>query len=277
MRANRFRGAVCLPFVLILVLLACSKPTKIIFKPDKFVLYDVGATRSLSVTVMDQKDNTMSKVKVTFLSSAPEVADVGPDGKVTAKSSGEAIITATTGKLTATSTCTVKVVRSLQLGLPDSGTLGLAGTTAPLNVKAFNEKNEAVDLTGVTFTSSAPAVAAVNEKGILTLNSTGVTLVTASCGKTTATLNVNVEIETPAAIKVDNPNQSLAVGETKPLEFTVLSTKGRPIQVPVSLTTSTDKVATVDEKGNVTGVSRGSAVIMVTTGNAKNTIKLTVR
>jgi len=256
--------------------LACAKPTKVVVKPTRVELYTINSTKNLEVSVLDQKDREMKKVKLEFQCSAPEVATVDKTGIVTAISSGEATVTARVGSISGTASILVKAVKDLSLSLPESGASGVAGITIPLIVKASNEKDETVDIAGATFRSSAPNVATVDNKGVLTILANGNTKITATMGKATKELPVTVEIEVPAAVKVDNPNQSVAVGEILPLEFTILSSRGRPMKTKVSFSTASPGVATVDDKGVVTGVSRGIAVITVSAGEARNEIKVTV-
>jgi hypothetical protein len=257
--------------------LACAKPTKVVVKPSRVDLYVIDGTKSLSVSVLDQKDREMKKVLLDFESSAPEVATVDKNGIVTAKSSGEAIVTARAGRISGTASIVVKAVKDINLVLPESGAVGVAGSTIPLIVKATNEKDEVVeDISGAAFQSSAPNFATVDNKGVLTLVSTGSTKITATMGKATKELPVNVEIEVPAAVKVDNPNQSVALGESQPLEFMILSSRGRPMKTTVSFSTSLPAVATVDAKGIVTGVGRGTTSITVSAGDARNEVKVTV-
>ena len=256
--------------------LACAKPTKVVVQPSHVELYAIEGTKSLAVSVLDQKDREMKIVKLEFQCSAPEVATVDKSGIVTAKSSGEATVTARVGSISGTASILVKAVKDLSLGLPESGASGVAGITIPLIVKASNEKDETVDIAGATFRSSAPNVATVDNKGILTILANGNIKITATMGKATKELPVTVEIEVPAAVKVDTPNQSVASGESLPLEFTILSSRGRPMKTKVSFSTASPDVATVDDKGVVTGVSRGTAAITVSAGDARNEIKVTV-
>ena len=273
---SRQRMALVLAASLILGL-ACAKPTKVIVKPGKVDLYQIDGTKSLSVSVLDQKDREMKKAKIEFQSSAPEVAAVDKNGLVTAKSSGEATITAKVGRISGSTSIAVKAIKEISLAPPESGVVGMAGTAVPLVVKAIDEKDEVVDITGATFQSSAPEVATVDNKGVLTLRTTGNTKIMANFGKATKDLSVNVEIEVPAAVKVENASQSVALGENQALEFTVLSNHGRPMTIQPTFSSSQPGVATVDAKGIVTGVSRGVAVIAISAGEARNEIKVTVR
>jgi uncharacterized protein YjdB len=103
-----------------------------------------------------------------------------------------------------------------------------------------------------------------------------VTTIQASLGKASAEIPVPVRIEAPAAVKVESPVQHLKEGETKKLEFSVISDLGKPITVPLECQSSAENVATVDAKGNLTGVGKGTAVITITAGTASNTIKAVV-
>jgi hypothetical protein len=49
------------------------------------------------------------------------------------------------------------------------------------------------------------------------------------------------------------------------------------MRVPIACTLSSDKVASVDANGMVTGISRGTVEVTVTAGTAKNTLKIVVR
>lgn len=256
---------------------ACAKPTKVTVSPKEFVLHDPGGSKTLAVTVLDQKGRPMDKAKVLFSSSAPEVAEVDGAGKVTAKGSGDAVVTATCGKVSGTSEAHVRLVASISLAQPELGVSGPAGSVVPLKVEAKNERGEDADLADAVFKSSDPKVALVDNTGRLTLLATGTTEIQASIGKASYKLSVPVRVEVPAAVKVETPTQTVALGESKPLEFTVLSDLGRPIAVPVTLTTSSDKIAAVDEKGNVTGVARGTATVTITAGTATNSVRVVVR
>lgn len=271
------RGLVLSLALVLLFAAACSKPTKVEVKPKRVELFALESAQTLDVAVLDQKDRPVKKVKLAYKSSAPEVADVDAAGKVTAKGSGEAVVTASIGEVSGTTTVVVRAVKSITLGLPEGGAVGSAGTNVPLEVKAVNERGEPLDLTGVKFQSSAPDVAAVDGKGILTLKTSGMTTISASLGKQASQILTNVEIESPAAVKVDTPSQSVKAGESVPLEFTILSNKGRPMKYAATYSTSSESVATVDAQGIVTGVGRGTATITVSAGSATNQIKVTVR
>lgn len=258
--------------------LACAKPTKITVAPKQIVMNDAGGTKTLLATVFDQKDRPMEKAAVTFTSSAPDVAEVDAAGKVTARGSGEATITATSGKASGQAKLIVHIVSALNLAAPQDGVKGPAGDVVPLLVSGTNERGEPADLSGIVFTSEAPGVATVDNQGRLTLLTSGDTKITAAIGKSKAELLVPVHILVPMAIKVPTPPvQMIRAGETARLNVSVLSDLGEPMDVPFACASSSEKVAAVDKDGNVTGLARGTSEITVTAGTAKNTIKVVVK
>jgi uncharacterized protein YjdB len=238
---------------LVVVLAGCSKPASVTVIPKSVLLRDAGGTKDLSVTVLDAKGRAMEKVKPIFKSSAPEVADVDATGKITARGSGDAVITATVGRISGQATVRVRLVSAIKLALPPGGAVGPMGTVVPLAVNATDDRGEPADLEGITFRSSAPAIASVDGSGKVTLKTTGSATLSASIGKAQASLPVDVVVEVPAAVKVEKPVQGVPLGETHPLEFTVLSDQGRPMAIPVRCTSSDERVATADEQGRVTG------------------------
>ena len=131
-----------------------------------------GQTNQLRATVLPE--NATDKT-VTWTSSDTNVATVSTDGLVTAVNGGTATITATTsnGK---TATCTVKVVipptgitlDKQELAFDDVGlTYQLTATVLPEN--ATNKT--------VTWTSSHPDVATVDDNGLVTAKGEGITFI----------------------------------------------------------------------------------------------------
>ncbi len=270
-------GAVAAACVVVMLCAGCAKATRLAVTPKTMVLHDKGASRRVQATVLDQKDRPMDKVKVSYESSNPSVAKVDEDGKVTAEKSGEAVITAKTGKLSGTVHVTVRIIASLSLSLPAQGTVGLEGTVVPLTVSAEDDEGHPADLGPIAFKSSDPQVASVDDQGRVTLLSDGTTTISASCFKKKAELPLTVQIQKPAAVQVDKPHQFFKLGTVKPLAFAVISDNGSPIHVPATFAVSDPRIASVDKDGNLKAQARGSAVVTILAGRAKNTVKITVR
>ena len=195
---------------------------------------------------------------VSWTSSNLNVATVDFNGRVTAVSPGTATITVTTedGGRTATATVTVNApiirVTGVSLNIEDYMPLAV-GTTKTLiaTLSPANATNRSV-----TWTSSDPTVACVDDNGVVTAVSAGwanITVTTADGGYT-ATADVLV-----TSISIDCPNNSLTVGETITLNASVY-----PTWLSVSWRSSNSSVATVDAWGNITAVSAGTTIITAT-------------
>ncbi|MGC8763052.1 MAG: Ig-like domain-containing protein [Acidobacteriota bacterium] len=264
-------------FLALAAFLGCSTPARIEIKPKEVVLRDAGATRILNVTVFDQKDRPMEKAKLAFSSSAPDVAAVDGEGKVSAVSSGEATVTVTAGKASASVPVRVQIASLLDLTLPEGGFVGPKDSLHPLSLRAFNDRGEPMDLSSLSFTSSDPAVAALDGAGNLRIAGTGRVKITVSSGKTAVEKEVDVVLESPAAVKVETGSQVVPLGEAVPLAFTVISDQGRPMKVPVEAQAVPEGIVSVDGEGVARGLARGTATVTISAGPARNTLKVTVR
>lgn len=127
---------------------------------------------------------------ITFKSSDQSIAAVAKSGKITAKKTGTAVITATTGS-GCESSITVKVKKAPSKVKLSSGTKTLrAGKTYPLKVSfssgAYSNK--------LTFSSSNKEVASVSKTGKITAKKKGkATLTVITYNKKKATLRVTIK------------------------------------------------------------------------------------
>ncbi len=129
----------------------------------------------------------------------------------------------------------------------------------------------------VTWTSSNPLVATVDEEGTVTAVAVGTAVITATCADQSAEMTVTV-IEKgeviPPTLTLDKTSISLEVGDTEKITATV---EGSPATDEVPTWASSDEaVATVDSEGLVTAVAPGSAVITATYADLSATCDVTV-
>ena len=213
----------------------------------------VGETETITATV--NPDNATDK-SVTWGSSDVSVATVA-DGKVTAKKSGTAIITAKSGSCIAE--CTVSASVDVESVTLDKTSLELAvGETATLT--ATVRPDDATDKT-VTWTSSDESVAKV-DNGKVTAVKAGKATVTAECCGKTAECAVTVTVPT-GSVTLDKTTLSLAVGETAQLTATVKPDNATDRNV--TWTSSDESVAKVDN-GKVTALKAGKTTITAKCG-----------
>ncbi len=213
----------------------------------------VGETTQLTATV--KPDDTTDK-NVAWASSDESVATVA-DGRVTAKKSGEATITAKSGSCIAE--CKVTITVSTETVTLDKTTLSLAiGETATL--VATVKPDDATDK-NVSWTSSDESIAKV-DNGNVTAIKAGKANIVANCGGKTAECAVTVTVPT-GSVTLDKTTLSLAVGETAQLTATVKPDDATDKNV--MWTSSNESVAKVDN-GKVTAVMSGNATITAKCG-----------
>ncbi len=273
----RKQWVACVASLVLFAGLSCAKPAQIEISPPEMVLKDSGASKSLNVSVLDKKGNAIEKAKVSFISSAQDVAEVDGEGRVTAQSSGDAVITVRAGEAKAQATVRVRILSRLEIEAPEAGIVGPLGSVVPLIVTATTDRGEPGDLSDVQFTSSNPQIAPVDAWGRLTVNGTGRVKITAVSGKTRAEMETDVILESPVAVKVDEATQTVPLGGTAPLRYTVISDQGRPMQADVQFDVVPEKTLAVSPDGVASGLARGTASVTVHAGPAKNTIRVTVR
>lgn len=223
----------------------------------------VGETETITATV--NPDNATDK-SVTWGSSDVSVATVS-DGKVTAKKSGTAIITAKSGSCIAECIVAVSVdVESITLDktsleLTIDETVQLTATVKPDNA---TDKN-------VTWTSSDESVAKV-DNGRVTAVKAGKAMITAKCGDKTAECAVTVTVPI-TSLTLDKTTLPLSVGETAQLTATVKPDNATDKNV--TWTSSDESVAKVDN-GKVTAVKAGNATITAKCGDKTAECAVTV-
>ena len=146
------------------------------------------------------------------------------------------------------------------------------GATATLNatVKPSNATNQ-----NVTWTSSDPSVAAVDQSGTVTAKKAGTATITATADGKSATCTVTVTAATVpvTGVTLNKTSTSLYVGDTETLTATVQP--GNASNQTVTWSTSDASVATV-ENGVVRATGRGTATITVTTEDGEKTATCTV-
>lgn len=209
-------------------------------------------------TTLTPADSTDKEL--VWESSDTKIAVVDNDGKVTAKAAGSAIIMART-EAGGIAYCKVTVSQ------PVGGLiLNFSEKTIYVNEKfelSVSVSPSSATNLGVTWKSSNTKIATITKEGIVQGLVGGVAIITCTTadGGYTATCVVTVR-ESISTIKLNYENYSIGLKKTVKLTATV-STETATNQ-KVMWSSSNDKVATVNQKGKVTGVSVGYAIITAT-------------
>lgn len=262
--------------IALVCLLACKKGKEeipvesvIINQPTAEMIE--GETVQLKATV--KPDDATDKT-VEWASSRQSVATISDKGLVTAIAEGSSTITAKAGEKTATCEVTVnkKIIPVESITLDKTLVTMLIDESTVLT--ATVEPENATDKT-VTWSSSDTDIATVSG-GRVTSVQEGKAIITARAGDKEATCEVNVckRIIDVTSITLDYTELSLVKGEERQLVATV-----RPDDATdktVTWSSSNLQVAKVDNKGTVTALRSGTAIITARADEKAAECKVTV-
>lgn len=234
-------------------------------------------------------DNTTQTLtdQVTWLSTATTVATVsnaaGSRGLVSTVGAGTAVISASLGAITASTTLTVTNAVLTQLQVTP------ANPTLPLGVKQtftatgiFSDGTQQNLTTQVTWATDANTVATISNaagtNGELTPVAVGTTAVRATQGTITGNTNVTVTAATLSRIDVTPAAPSLAKGRTQQLTATGVYSDNttQNLSSTVSWSSATTAAVTVNASGLATAVDVGSSIVTATLGAVSGTTTVTV-
>ncbi len=245
--------------------------------PDT-TLIDVGQQVQLIVTAYDSSGAPDSGVVVNWSSSESGVASVSSSGLVTAIALGAAMITVSSGSVTATATINVTaaplVVSAVSVS-PVSSSL-YTGRTEQLAATLKDASGNVLSGIPVSWTTSNSGVASVSSSGVVTANGIGSTTITAMAAGINGTASVNVTPPVVASISVKPASLTVSSGETTQLTATASDPSGAPVSVPISWTSSNASAASVSSSGLVTANASGSATITATASGVSGIASVTV-
>ena len=210
------------------------------------------------LTATVKPDNAADKTLI-WKSSDESVATVSETGLISAHSVGSAIITAQNGNVTGS--CVV-VVLPKHVTLDEKEITLEIGSTKQLTAIVLPEN--VVNKT-ITWESTNPAVAEVSENGEVTALTSGVAVITATCGEGSAFCVVTVpEVEDATTMTL-----SIKLGVSKTLQLAAIISPD-DAAAEVIWTSSNPEVADVSKDGLVSARTTGVAVITATYG--ENTV-----
>ena len=163
---------------------------------------------------------------------------------------------------------------SIETGSYDAAPLaGTAQQLSPVTTPA-----NAASKNCVTYVSDNPNVVSVDSEGVAQAVGLGTANITATCGGVSCTYTITPQPDASmiaTEMDITLASSTIAVGETTSLSLAVLPTSAANY-INVSLSSSNEKVATVNNFGKVTGVAPGKATITATDGNVSCTATVTV-
>ncbi len=205
--------------------------------------------------ILSPADFGTTETIAKYVLSSKKLASISSRGVLKAKRAGDVTVTAyrKTGKGKYEAVGEPLTIH-IQKPVLTKKTLNKVGET----VNANSEILSGTTLTPISWTSSKPTVATVDEKtGVITAVKSGTAKITAYFGEGTnaAKYTTKVTVKIP---RLSSSKATLKAGKTKKLKI-------KNTNLPVSEWKSSDEaVATVDENGLVIAVSAGNAVISAT-------------
>ena len=246
------------------------------------------STQAVAVT-KDAAGNVLEGRQITWSSNDPSLATVNSSGVITAIAAGSVTILASAeGKVGAA---------TLRIDLPAPAPVASVVLTAPTTALLVGASTQVVatlrDSTGkilsgrtITWSSSAPAVAAVGATGLVTAMAAGTATIRATSESVVGSLNFSVTAPAPqpvavATVSVSLTQTSLTVGSTTQASATPRDAAGNVLTGrTVSWSSSNAAVATVSAAGLVSALSVGSVTVTANvegkTGSAAATVSAPV-
>ena len=201
---------------------------------------------------------TSNGKKPTWKSSNSKVASVNTYGKVTAKSSGTATITAKIKN--AEASCKITVTKTelnlnkTSLSLEHGETFQLTGTTS--------------NHSEITWKSSKRSIATVSEDGLITACKPGEAIITAKANDTKTTCKITVR---KPSVRISLTSLRLYRKEQRRLSVSVSS------NLPPVWRSSKKSVVEVNERGMITAVKHGTAIVSATVDGVSAKCYVTVK
>ena len=244
--------------------------------PDDMMFSAIGESARVQVLALDANGYPMN-LAVSLSSSEPAVASVDSTGLVTAQANGTATVTASIGMLSDSVAVTVEQqVAGVSVAPPDTPTLDALGATVQLQAIAQDANGHTVNVE-FDWTSSDPAIAAVDATGLVTAQANGAVTVTATAGTLADSVAVTVEQQVAGVSIAPPDSDSLdAIGVTVQLQATAQDANGHTVDVEFDWSSSDPAIATVDATGLVTAQANGTATVTATAGTLADSVAVTV-
>lgn len=237
----------------------------------------VGETVVLRVTALDAKGRALTGRTVSFSSGNTSVATVDGNGTVTARSAGDAAITVSSGGVQERVTVRVSPVPLSQVTLSPSTFSLRVGESRTITATVRNSRGEVVTGRTIAWTSSAPAIATVDQSGRVTGILPGPAVITAKVDGLEASAGVTVSLVPVRSVTVAPTSASMLVGDRQAFTVTAVDEAGQPVTGrAVTWRSSNTGVAAVSSTGEVIALAAGSSTITATIDGVEGTASVTV-
>ena len=151
------------------------------------------------------------------------------------------------------------------------------GATVQLMAEVRDENGNVMSGATVSWSSSAPTVAAVDGSGLVTTAGNGTATITATAGSATGTAAVTVAQAPNSVVVLPAEATTAILGEPLRLVAEAFDENGHAVEgAEFTWSSSDDQVAGVDGSGLVTTVGNGTATITASAGSVSGSTRITV-
>ena len=247
----------------ILTAAACSpSPASIDLSPKKVKIYGIERAQRMTARILDKKGQPMEGAP-EWSTSNNAVVTAEPGGRLVAKGSGKATVTAAYRDIRVQVPVEVVDVSAIELAAPALSLIGPVGTTVPLSYAVKDSKGRLLDLKP-SWSSQDPKAASVNEEGVVTSIAAGKTTIIARIGDIQGGCDVDVVVRPIARLEIRPATALVHVGDSQRFLVIAYGPDGTAIsEVAGAFKSSDPAVATVDSAGVASGRKAGAATIRV--------------
>lgn len=240
----------------------------------------LGAPLRLVVTGRMSDNSTLDETSsVTWESSDASVAVATSSGAVQTLSTGTAVITASLGDVSTTTTITVTPAELVSIAVGPANASVVAGSTLQLTAIGTYTDATTRNLAALaTWSSSNTTFATVSSGGLLSGRAQGTVTITATFGTISGSANVVVLGPRLVSLAIGPASPSVPVGASIPLTATgtYSDTSTQDLTSFVVWSSANTAIATVSSAGVLSGKVQGTVSITATSGAISTTAVSTV-
>ena len=278
MQGTRLRSAAMALLCSVVSMLACTSEPSPGATDSIEVLPDdasVGIGGTLTFKAQTVKAGQIADVtaNVTWSSADEAIATIDASGVATGLTQGSTTIIATLGNVTASAMLTVSDATLASIALSPSKPSLATGTTKQFSATGTYSDGTSRDISDeseLTWSSSSPEVASINDNGLAMAKSAGTSIIMVSLQGVNGATSLTVSDAMLDSLAIDPSTSSLAKGSARELTLTGVFSDGTTQDVTADATWSSgdDAVATVsdaeDSKGVVSAVGTGTTMLHAT-------------
>ena len=241
------------------------------------VTVTIGATVSLTATVLDAAGNVVTGRKVRWATADSNFATITDAGVVTGRYVGTVPVAASIEGKTATAQVIVIPIPVATVRVSPASRDLTVGESTTLTAETLDGRGAVLTGRPVAWTTSRPTVATVSASGVVTAIAPGSAVITAAAEGKSGVAAVTVSPAPIATVAVTPTSASLVVGQTIAFEAEPRTASGQPLPGRVvAWSSNAPQVATVSSSGLVIAVGAGTATITASSEGRSGTAQVTV-